>query len=709
LTKTLFLYSAKSFVGVPKTKQKWAVTVLLLSILFILAGFPEQTVHAQSETIVVPDSYASIQEAVDAASDGDTVYVKRGTYQGSVFVNKSISLIGQDRETTVIKADATVSDTAVLIRHDNVNMTGFTVIPAGGTIYARGVHLLHVSHCNFSGNIVKLTGYRQAVWLYGSSENIISGNIVSDNYYGITIQNSHGNNVSGNVVEKNDYGIILKGSQNNILSENRVSKNGWVGIKIEANNNTIESNVVKNHEEGILLLGNENTLRNNTIADNVFNFRVGTSHQSGASYLVNDVDQSNMVNGKPIIYWINVQNEQVPSDAGYVALFNCTNIVMQNMSLSKNEHGILMVNTTNSLITKNRFSDYHKGVFMFRSDGNQIIENSFINSVWHAVAVTLVASSNNTAYRNTISTSIRADSNAPQSGFTLSMSSSNVICENVMDGASETSNGMVLLHYSLDNNISRNVIDAHYTGIYIKNGTEGNRITENTISNNNYGLLFVSSWSDSLTNRFYRNNFVDNSMQMYDLRDRYPLSFWDDGFEGNYWSDYTGTDRNGDGIGDTPHYTVDGGQDSHPLIAPLVWFDAGKWEWIQCYVDIVSRSSVSNFSFSPTEKLIRFTVSGAYGALGSCRVIIPKAMLDSETGWNVLVDGEYTNCSVKEDNVATRLSFRCEGGTQTVEIIGTTAVPEFPSWIILPLLITATVLVTLFRRKLSKTLRQQSH
>jgi len=440
------------------------VTVLLLIFLFSLAGFPEQTLHAQSDMIVVPDSYASIQEAVDAASDGDTVYVKRGTYDGSVFINKSILLVGQDRETTVIAGDLAISGTAVLIRHGNVNMSGFTVKPAG-TIYARGIHLLHVSHCNVSGNIVESTTYREAIWLYGSSENRISGNMVSGNRYGISIENSYNNNVFGNVVEKNGYGIILSGSQDNILSENLVSNNTWFGIKIGSNKNTIKSNVVKNQGVGILLLGEENTLRDNSMLNNSFNFQVGTSHQFAASFLVNDVDQSNTVNGKPIIYWINVHNKQVPSNAGYVALCNCTNMVIQNLSLSKNEHGVLLVNTTNSLIIKNMFSDYHDGVFMFRSDGNLINENSFLNNVHSAVAVSLVSSSNNTAYRNTISTSIEADSPAPHSGFMLSMSSRNVVCENVMYGAYETSNGMLLLHYSLDNNISRNVIDAHGTGI----------------------------------------------------------------------------------------------------------------------------------------------------------------------------------------------------------------------------------------------------
>jgi len=46
--------------------------------------------------------------------------------------------------------------------------------------------------------------------------------------------------------------------------------------------------------------------------------------------------------------------------------------------------------------------------------------------------------------------------------------------------------------------------------------------------------------------------------------------YWDNGFEGNYWSDYNGTDSNQDGIGDTP-YVIDASNiDHYPLMAQYV-------------------------------------------------------------------------------------------------------------------------------------------
>ena len=55
-------------------------------------------VKAESKTITVPSDFSSIQEAINAADVGDTIFVKRGTYVENPVVNKSVSLIGEDRE-----------------------------------------------------------------------------------------------------------------------------------------------------------------------------------------------------------------------------------------------------------------------------------------------------------------------------------------------------------------------------------------------------------------------------------------------------------------------------------------------------------------------------------------------------------------------------------------------------------------------------------
>jgi hypothetical protein len=69
----------------------------------------------------------------------------------------------------------------------------------------------------------------------------------------------------------------------------------------------------------------------------------------------------------------------------------------------------------------------------------------------------------------------------------------------------------------------------------------------------------------SENNTFFHNNLIDNKRQADDYK-----NVWDNGVEGNYWSDYSGSDSDGDGIGDTPYYIPTDAQDRYPLMAPYL-------------------------------------------------------------------------------------------------------------------------------------------
>ncbi|TSA57074.1 hypothetical protein D4R42_02290, partial [bacterium] len=81
-------------------KKSVSLIVLLLLFSIVLVSFPQIKVRtAEPNTIVVPDDYSSIQEAIDNADEGDTIFVKKGTYEGPInetlMINKTISLIGE--------------------------------------------------------------------------------------------------------------------------------------------------------------------------------------------------------------------------------------------------------------------------------------------------------------------------------------------------------------------------------------------------------------------------------------------------------------------------------------------------------------------------------------------------------------------------------------------------------------------------------------
>jgi parallel beta-helix repeat protein len=145
-----------------------------------------------------------------------------------------------------------------------------------------------------------------------------------------------------------------------------------------------------------------------------------------------------------------------------------------------------------------------------------------------------------------------------------------VNCTNVKVENQELTHGTIgiLLGYSLNIYITGNTLSSNSEyGIYFHR-SERNDIVGNTISDNGCGIFLKSS----IANIFHHNNIVDNDEQ---LNCSYHLeNVWDDGNgEGNYWSDYNGSDENDDGVGDTdlPHEGVD----YHPLITQVYFQENG--------------------------------------------------------------------------------------------------------------------------------------
>ena len=118
---------------------------------------------------------------------------------------------------------------------------------------------------------------------------------------------------------------------------------------------------------------------------------------------------------------------------------------------------------------------------------------------------------------------------------------------------------------------------------------------------------------------------------------------------------------------------------------------------------VESNSTVSEMTFNSTNAELSFTVSGTSGTTGYVKATIPKDLLYTEGDWTVLVDEQPVIPTVNEDANNTCLLFTYGHSTKTIEIIGTDAIPEFPSWIIMPLLLTATLLIIICKRRLPKT------
>ena len=178
---------------------------------------------------MVPDDYDRIQDAIDAANPEDIIFVKAGTYYENVVVHKSLSLIGEGKETTVI--DGRYSGKVVEISADQVIIAGFSVRNSGSNWWSEdgGIILDGVSFCGIYNNL--LTNNLFGIRLVDSCNNVIADNVDINNTYGIYVGSgafitgcSTNNLIIGNIVEKNRFGVELAyHSANNTLRQNIMS------------------------------------------------------------------------------------------------------------------------------------------------------------------------------------------------------------------------------------------------------------------------------------------------------------------------------------------------------------------------------------------------------------------------------------------------------------------------------------------------------
>jgi parallel beta-helix repeat protein len=259
---------------------------------------------------------------------------------------------------------------------------------------------------------------------------------------------------------------------------------------------------------------------------------------------------------------------------------------------------------------------------------------------------------------------------------------------------SHTGCAIGLYDSSNNNTVFGNIIDGAQTyGIHVE-VAYFNIMFENSVRATGGQASVCVVLKSCSNNLVYHNNI---------LKSEYPWAGdlgsnnkWDNGYPsgGNYWSNYNGKDANHDGIGDTPYFIETNSTDNYPLMGTFSDFNVASDQ----HVTTICDSVISDFQF--TDTAIMFNVTGVNGTTGFCRICIPTELMNAT--YRVFIDGtevSYSSLSFSNSTYS-YLYFNYVRSTRKVVIIS-----EFPSFLILPLFMIATMLVVvLYRMKNAKVL-----
>jgi len=536
-------------------------------------------------------------------------------------------IVSGNNITFVFTAD--INDSIVVEKSSTiVDGNGHTLNGSGSLMY--GFNLTSVSNVTIKNVNVLEFGY--AMWLEGASQCDISNNTCTTNEGGIWLVSSTENTVSGNTIKGSVEAVALDSSSGNNITGNNIMDSYYYGVYVRNNSagNTISGNNITAtiNGAGIYLNGSpNNVISGNNIKDSL-NEHVCLLHSSN----------NNRIFGN------NLSNST--ADVGLYMYACSLNSISRNNITANADTGIRLDMSSDSTISENNISENLNGVYLWYSSnitvsGNDITANN-------ASGVVLDNSDNNVVNGN------------------------NIIANNWWG---------INPAYSNNNTISGNNIRNNNVGINSAS-SDFNIVSANNIIANGYSGLYLESSSN---NTFQHNNLINNTNQV--VVELGYANNWDDGFEGNYWSNYTGVDSNRDGIGDSWLQIDENNTDHYPLMGMFSSFNNS----LGLYADVISNSTIEDLEYFESNSTIIMHVSNMTinQTHGFCRNRIPHALMN-ET-YHVTIDGAepyYVNYTLFDDGENRWIYFEYEHSTLEIVII-----PEFPLIFILPLFMTASLIV----------------
>jgi parallel beta-helix repeat protein len=413
-----------------------------------------------ARTYIVDDSgfanYDTIQKAVVAASNGDTIFIKPGEYSEEVILNKSLTitpLIGEAGP--IILNGENNLETAITITADGCTLEGLTVKDfSGPAIYVQS-----------SKNSIKNNAFENAnpaILVRGANGNSISGNTITNSQGAIALwENSSDNLVQENDITSCNVSILVRETAKNQIFSNKISDTWW-GIWLnKAGTCQVESNDIETRYFGIMLQNSSNI----NVAENKVSFGIPVS---------------DTLNG--------------------ITISNSSGIEMRSNEINGGNLGLGISRSDNCKLWKNSITDSSYAVFIKDSSSNEF-SNNRINGAEFGIGLENLSRSS--IHQNEIDNSII--------GLQLTRCLQNNISENQLSGMTDTA---VQTSTSNENSFTGNIIKDSFRGVIFAD-SPANLLQDNRFQNVKWSLYVEADSREGFDNSIDESNVADSAPIVY--------------------------------------------------------------------------------------------------------------------------------------------------------------------------------------------------